>query len=118
MRILLVEDDPSVRMLIADVLHELGYTAIEVSDSRAALPVIQSDARLDLMVSDVGLPGIDGRKLAEIAREHRPALKILFVTGYAQHAKVRDDFLGSGMSMLTKPFALDALGHKIREMLS
>jgi len=87
-------------------------------DSRAALPVLQSDARLDLMVSDVGLPGLDGRKLAEIARQHRPDLKILFVTGYAQHARVRDEFLGKDMDMLTKPFALDALGHKIREMLS
>ncbi|HEV7689530.1 MAG TPA: PAS domain S-box protein [Hyphomonadaceae bacterium] len=116
--VLIVEDDPAVRMLIADVLHELGYAAIEVGDSRAALPVLQSDARLDLMVSDVGLPGIDGRKLAEIARQHRPNLKILFVTGYAQHARVRDEFLGKDMDMLTKPFALDALGHKIREMLS
>ena len=116
--VLVVEDDAAVRLLIADVLHELGYAAIEVGDSRAALPVLRSDARLDLMVSDVGLPGVDGRKLAEIAREHRPDLKILFVTGYAQHAKVRDEFLGKNMDMLTKPFALDALGHKIREMLS
>jgi CheY-like chemotaxis protein len=116
--VLVVEDDAAVRLLIADVLHELGYAAIEVGDSRAALPVLQSDARLDLMVSDVGLPGVDGRKLAEIAREHRPDLKILFVTGYAQHAKIRDEFLGKNMDMLTKPFALDALGHTIREMLS
>jgi CheY-like chemotaxis protein len=116
--VLVVEDDAAVRMLIADVLHELGYAAIEVGDSRAAMPILASDARIDLLVSDVGLPGIDGRKLAEIARGHRPGLKILFVTGYAQHAKVRDEFLGENMDMMTKPFGLEALGHKIREMLT
>lgn len=116
--VLVIEDDPSVRMLITEVLHELGYAAIEVADSRGALPVLSSDARLDLIVSDVGLPGIDGKKLAEIARQYRPDIKVLFVTGYAEHAKIRGEFLGAGMDMITKPFALDALGHKIREMLS
>jgi CheY-like chemotaxis protein len=116
--VLVIEDDPSVRMLITEVLQELGYAVIEVSDSRGALPVLSSDARLDLVVSDVGLPGMDGKKLAEIARQYRPDVRILFVTGYAEHAKVRDQFLGEGMDMITKPFALDALGFKIREMLA
>jgi CheY-like chemotaxis protein len=116
--VLVIEDDPSVRMLITEVLHELGYAAIEVGDSRGALPILSSDARLDLIISDVGLPGIDGKKLAEIARQHRPDIRILFVTGYAEHAKVRGEFLGKGMDMITKPFALDTLGHKVREMLS
>lgn len=115
--VLVVEDDTAVRMLIADVLAELGYSAIEVGDSRGALPVLQSDAQLDLMVTDVGLPGVDGRRLAEIARQHRPGLKVLFVTGYAQHATVRDQFLGANMAMITKPFTLDDLGHKIKAML-
>ncbi|RYZ14821.1 MAG: PAS domain S-box protein [Alphaproteobacteria bacterium] len=116
--VLVIEDDASVRMLITEVLHELGYAAIEAADSRGALPILTSDARLDLVISDVGLPGMDGKKLAEIARQHRPTLRILFVTGYAEHAKVRDEFLGEGMDMITKPFSLDTLGHKVREMLA
>jgi PAS domain S-box-containing protein len=116
--VLVIEDDASVRMLITEVLHELGYAAIEVGDSRGALPILSSDARLDLIISDVGLPGMDGKKLAEIARQHRPDIRILFVTGYAEHAKIRGEFLGKGMDMITKPFALDTLGHKVREMLS
>ncbi|RYG35022.1 MAG: PAS domain S-box protein, partial [Burkholderiales bacterium] len=116
--VLVIEDDPSVRMLITEVLHELGYAAIEVGDSRGALPILSSDARLDLIISDVGLPGMDGKKLAEIARQYRPDVRILFVTGYAEHAKVRGDFLGKDMDMITKPFTLDTLGFKVREMLS
>jgi PAS domain S-box-containing protein len=116
--VLVVEDDSSVRLLITEVLHELGYTAIEVSDGRSALPILTSDARIDLMISDVGLPGLDGKKLADIARQHRPNLPVLFVTGYAEHAKVRGEFLGAGMDMVTKPFAIENLGHKIRDMLS
>jgi len=116
--VLVIEDDASVRMLITEVLSELGYAAIEASDSRGALPILLSDARLDLIISDVGLPGIDGKKLAEIARQHRPTIRVLFVTGYAEHAKIRDEFLGDGMDMITKPFSLDTLGHKVREMLA
>lgn len=116
--VLVIEDDPSVRLLITEVLLELGYSVIEVGDSRGALPIISSDARLDLIVSDVGLPGMDGKKIAEIARQYRPGVRVLFVTGYAEHAKVRDQFVGEGMDMITKPFALDALGLKIREMLA
>ena len=78
---------------------------------------MQSDRRIDLMVSDVMLPHINGRKLAEIARASRPALKVLFVTGYAENATLRGDFLDSGMDMMTKPFALDDLGAKVRAMI-
>ena len=79
--------------------------------------MLRSDRRIDLMVSDVVLPHINGRKLAEIARAARPDLKVLFVTGYAENAAVRGDFLDAGMDMLTKPFALDALGAKVRTMI-
>ena len=116
--VLVVEDDPSVRLLIGEVLSELGYTFLEANDGQAALPLITSNARIDLMISDVGLPGLNGRQVAEIAREHRPGLKILFVTGYAEHATDRSRFLDPGMEMITKPFTLDALAIKIREMLS
>jgi PAS domain S-box-containing protein len=115
--ILVVEDDATVRLILADVLEELGYEVLVASDARPAIPIQQSDRRIDLMMSDVVLPHISGRKLAEIARASRPDLKVLFVTGYAENAAVRGDFLDPGMDMLTKPFALDALGAKVRAMI-
>ncbi len=116
--VLLVEDDPSVRMLVRDVLEELSYRAIEAEEATAAIAILRSDAPIDLMVSDVGLPGINGRQLAEIARSHRPDLPILFVTGYAENAANRAGFLGTNMAMITKPFAIESLSAKIREMLA
>jgi CheY-like chemotaxis protein len=115
--ILVVEDDATVRLILADVLEELGYDVLLASDARPAIPILRSDRRIDLMMSDVVLPHINGRKLAEIARAARPDLKVLFVTGYAEDAAVRGDFLEPGMDMLTKPFALDALGAKVRAMI-
>jgi PAS domain S-box-containing protein len=116
--VLLVEDDPSVRLLVRDVLEELRYTAIEAGDAGDAIPILQSDRPINLMVSDVGLPGMNGRQLAEVARQHRPNLPILFVTGYAENAAIRAGFLGTNMAMITKPFALDTLAAKIDEMMS
>jgi PAS domain S-box-containing protein len=116
--VLLVEDEPSVRMLLAEVLRELGYASIEAPDAEKALPILASNARLDLLITDVGLPGLSGRKLADIAREHRPGLKVLFVTGYAEHAAKRADFLAPGMEMVTKPFSLEGVAVTIREMIS
>ncbi|HET9148786.1 MAG TPA: PAS domain S-box protein [Acetobacteraceae bacterium] len=115
--VLLVEDDASVRLLIAEVLRELGYACVEARDGQAALPILASEIRLDLMITDVGLPGLNGRQLAEMGRQHRPGLKVLFVTGYAEHATTREEFLAPGMRMVTKPFTLDALAVKIREMI-
>jgi CheY-like chemotaxis protein len=115
--VLLVEDEPSVRLLIAEILRDLGYALIEAANAEAALPILASNVRLDLMITDVGLPGVDGRQLAEIGRQHRPDLKVLFVTGYAEHATIRGDFLASGMKMVTKPFSLDAVAVTIREMI-
>ena len=116
-RVLVVEDDPSVRLLIHDVLEEVGYSAIEVSDGAAAVPILASDEAIDLMISDVGLPGMNGRQLADTARGYRPDLPILFVTGYAEKAAIRSGFLGDNMAMITKPFSLDDLGQKIGEIL-
>lgn len=115
--VLVVEDDPSVRLLVREVLEELGYVTLEAGDATQALPILRSEQALDLMVSDVGLPGMNGRQLAEIAREHRPDLPILFVTGYAENAAIRAGFLGTNMGMITKPFALDALAAKIDQMV-
>ena len=116
--VLLVEDDPSVRLLVRNVLSELSYETIEAEEATAAIAVLRSDRSIDLMVSDVGLPGMNGRQLAEVAREHRPDLPILFITGYAENAAIRAGFLGTNMAMITKPFAIEDLSTKIREMLS
>ena len=114
---LIVEDDLVSGLGVQHLLEELGYTAIEAIDARHAIPILQSSRRIDLLVSDVGLPGMNGRQLAEVARETRPDLRVLFITGYAQNAAVRGGFLDHGMDMMTKPFAIDALATKIREML-
>ena len=116
--VLLVEDDSSVRLLIGEVLRDLGYACIEASDGQTAIPVLASNTRLDLMITDVGLPGMNGRQLADLARQHRPDMQVLFVTGYAEQVTGDGEFLESGMSMVTKPFTLDALAFKIREILA
>ncbi|KPU60593.1 sensory box protein [Pseudomonas fluorescens] len=115
--VMLVEDDAAVRMLVLDLLKELGYRAHEAEDARDALPVLESDLRVDLLVTDVGLPGMNGRQLAEIARQHRPGLKVLFMTGYAEIAAERQGFLEEGMDMVSKPFSIDLLANKIRTMI-
>ncbi len=115
--VMVVEDDPSVRMIVTELLSEVGYGVLEATDADSAIPILQSNQRIDLLVSDVGLPGMNGRQLAEVARQSRPDLKILFITGYAQNAAVRAGFLADGMDMMTKPFAVDALATKIRDIL-
>jgi signal transduction histidine kinase len=115
--ILVVEDDAAVRLLITAVLEELGYRYLEASGAPQAMTILRSGARVDLLLTDVGLPIMNGRQLAEFARESRPEIKVLFVTGYAENAAVRGGFLDRGMDMLTKPFALKSLGLKISEMI-
>ncbi|ACK51699.1 histidine kinase [Methylocella silvestris BL2] len=117
-RVLVVEDDPAVRMLVREVLEELGYMAVEAAEPHAAIPLLASSTPFDLLISDVGLPGMNGRELAEIARSYRPELPILFITGYAENAAIRAAFLGTNMSMVTKPFRLDDLAAKVSEMIT
>ncbi|MDO8410740.1 MAG: response regulator [Phenylobacterium sp.] len=116
-RVLVVEDDPAVRLLVREVLEELGYFPVEAAEPHAAIPILASPMPFDLLISDVGLPGMNGRELAEIARAHRPHLPILFITGYAENATIRADFLGAKMSMVAKPFRLEELAAKINEMV-
>ncbi|CAI8893268.1 response regulator [Pseudomonas brassicacearum] len=116
--VLIVEDDPAVRVLVSAVLSELGYAFVEAADANGAVPILQSGQRIDLLISDVGLPGMNGRQLAEIGRQIRPDLPILFITGYAEHAAVRGGFLDPGMQMITKPFTFDLLTAKVREMIT
>ena len=115
--VLVVEDDPAVRVLVSAVLSELGYAFVEAGDANTAVPIIESEQRIDLLISDVGLPGMNGRQLAEIGRQIRPELKVLFITGYAEHAAVRGGFLDPGMQLITKPFTFDLLTAKVREMI-
>ncbi|WP_024618348.1 response regulator [Pseudomonas kilonensis] len=116
--VLIVEDDPAVRVLVSAVLSELGYAFVEAADANSAIPILQSGQRIDLLISDVGLPGMNGRQLAEIGRQIRPDLRVLFITGYAEHAAVRGGFLDPGMQMITKPFTFDLLTAKVREMIT
>ncbi|MGZ9738709.1 response regulator [Pseudomonas sp. GNP012] len=116
--VLIVEDDPAVRVLISTVLSDLGYAFVEACDGDSAVPILDSAQRIDLLISDVGLPGMNGRQLAEIGRQLRPDLRVLFITGYAEHAAVRGGFLDPGMQMITKPFTFDLLTAKVREMIS
>ncbi len=117
--VLVVDDEPTVRMLVTEVLGELGYAAIEAADGPSGLKVLQSDARIDLLVTDVGLPGgMNGRQMADAARVVRPGLKVLFITGYAENAAVGNGQLAPGMEVLTKPFAMEALASRIRDMIA
>ncbi|GEP05135.1 hypothetical protein MOX02_31730 [Methylobacterium oxalidis] len=117
--VLIVDDEPSVRMLVTEILEELGYAAIEAADGPAGLKVLQSDARIDLLITDVGLPGgINGRQMVDAARSVRPDLKVLFITGYAENAVIGNGHLEPGMHVMTKPFALEALAARIKELIA
>jgi len=117
--VLVVEDDAQVRLMIGEALAELGYRGELYEDAGTLLPVLEDKGKhVDLLISDVGLPGVDGRKLAEMARAIRPDLKVLFITGYAQHAGVRSEFLADGMEMIVKPFSLEGLAEAISKILS
>jgi PAS domain S-box-containing protein len=115
--VLVVEDETAVRDLVVDVLEELGYRTLQASDGPSGLKLLQSDVRLDLLVTDIGLPGLNGRQLVDAARVTRPELKVLFMTGYAENATIANGFLEPGMAMITKPFAVEALATRIRDML-
>ncbi|TNC11775.1 PAS domain S-box protein [Methylobacterium terricola] len=117
--VLIVDDEPTVRLLVTEVLEDLGYTAIEAADAAAGLKVLQSDVRIDLLVTDVGLPGgMNGRQMADAGRVSRPDLKVLFITGYAENAVVGNGHLEPGMQVLTKPFVMEALASRIKELIA
>ncbi|AXB77120.1 PAS domain S-box protein [Novosphingobium sp. P6W] len=116
--VLVVDDEPTVRLLVADTLRDLGYTVIEAVDGNAGLQILRSNTGLDLLITDVGLPGgLNGRQMADAGRLLRPDLKTLFITGYAENAVFGEGRLEANMQILTKPFAVDVLAVRIREML-
>ena len=116
--VLVIDDEPTVRMLVAEVLADLGYAVIEAPDGPAGLKVLDSNARIDLLITDVGLPGgMNGRQVADAARVTRPDLKVLFITGYAENAVIGKSRLAEGMYVATKPFQMEMLAHRIREII-
>ncbi|KWS22372.1 MULTISPECIES: hybrid sensor histidine kinase/response regulator [Pseudomonas] len=116
--VMIVDDEPTIRMLVAEVLEDQGYIPIEAGEGASALKVLESDARIDLLVTDVGLPGgMNGRQLADAARIIRPDLKVLFITGYAENAIIGNGHLDPGMWVLTKPFTMEAFASRIYEMI-
>lgn len=115
-RVLVVEDEALVRLLVVQILEEAGYAVREAAEARSALKLLQSGEFIDLVVTDVGLPGVNGKQLADQARGLRPDLKILFMTGYADDALL-DDVLPEGVDLITKPFDLDALAAKAGALL-
>jgi PAS domain S-box-containing protein len=116
--VLVVEDEPVVRAVIMEMLGDQGYRTIEAADGPAGLRLLRMNEQIDLLITDVGLPGMNGRQLADLARETRPDLKILFITGYAESVAIADGFLQPGMEMITKPFDLDHLSRRIHAMIS
>ena len=116
--VLLIDDEPIIRMLIAEVLGEAGYAVIEASDGPTGLSVLDSKAKLDLLITDVGLPGgMNGRQVADAARVKRPGLKILFITGYAENAVIGSGRLDKDMFVLSKPFQMDALASRVQDII-
>jgi len=116
--VLVVEDEPVVRSVVVEMLQDEGYRVLEAVDGPSGLAALRNEPVIDLLVTDVGLPGMNGRQLADQARETRPDLKILFITGYAESVAMAEGFLLPGMEMITKPFDLDVLSRRIRTMVS
>ena len=117
--VLLVEDELALRMVIVEVLSDLGYTVLEAGNSQSGLQIVESSVRIDLLLTDVGLPGgMNGRQLADAARERRPGLKVLFLTGYAESVVAGNSGMEQGMEIMSKPFALDKLVAKVEGMVS
>jgi DNA-binding response OmpR family regulator/nitrogen-specific signal transduction histidine kinase len=116
--ILVVDDEPALRMLISEALEEGGYSILTAKDAANALRHLQSDSMVDLLITDVGLPGgMNGRQLADEARKHRPELKVLFITGFAENAAVGHGHLASGMEVMAKPFEIASFAEKVKALI-
>lgn len=116
--VLVVDDEPTVRMLVLDILEEQGFATLEAADSNTGLKILQSETHIDLLVTDVGLlGGTSGRQMADAGRTIRPGLKVLFITGYTENSVLGNDVLEPGMEVVTKPFSMDAMQARILSML-
>jgi PAS domain S-box-containing protein len=117
--VLVLDDEPALRMIIVEVMQGLGYATLEAGDGAEALRILQAPRqRIDLLVSDVGLPGgMNGRQVADAARTARPGLKVLFITGYAENAVLSHGHLDPGMHVMTKPFEMDVLARRVKQLI-
>jgi CheY-like chemotaxis protein len=115
--VLVVEDEAVVRSLVLDVLFALGYRTLEAADGAVAMRILESNQRIDLLVTDVGLPVLNGRQVYDAALRTRPDLKVLFMTGYAENATFGNGLLAPGMEMITKPFTMEKLARRISRIL-
>ena len=116
--VLIVDDEPTVRLLVTDALADLGYACLEAGDGASGLKLLEGDAPIDLLITDIGLPGgLNGRQVADAARRLRPDLKVLFITGYAENAVFNHGHIAPGMELLTKPFAIEELAARVQRLL-
>jgi PAS domain S-box-containing protein len=116
--VLVIDDEPTIRMLMVEVLEEAGYVVMEAADGAAGLKILQSQARIDLLITDVGLPGeLNGRQVADAARITRPDLRVLFITGFAENAALAHGHLDFGMHLIAKPFVMAAFANKVAEII-
>jgi signal transduction histidine kinase/CheY-like chemotaxis protein/PAS domain-containing protein len=116
--VLIVDDEPTVRIMVTEVLEDLGYQAIEAADGRGGLQILNSAVKIDLLITDVGLPGgMNGRQMADAARVRRPTLNVLFITGYAESSVFENGPAHDGMHVLTKPFSVDSLARRVRGLI-
>ena len=117
--VLLVEDEPDVQMVVREILSDLSYMVLNAESGQAGLDIVASGVRIDLLLTDIGLPGgMNGRQLADATRKQRPGLKVLFITGYAENATASDGWMQEGMQVMTKPFALNTLAAKVQSILN
>jgi PAS domain S-box-containing protein len=117
--VLIIDDEPAIRMLAAEVLEELGYATLQAEDGPSGLVLLRSPAAIDLLITDVGLPnGMNGRQVADAAKVLRPALKVLFITGYAENAVLNHGHLDAGMQVLTKPFAMEVFARRVADLIA
>jgi signal transduction histidine kinase len=117
--VLVIDDEPVIRMLVVDALEEMGFECAEAEDGPGGLTILERAERLDLLITDVGLPGgLNGRQVADRARELRPDLKVLFITGYAENAALNHGHIGPGTRVLTKPFSVSELTSRIESLLA
>jgi CheY-like chemotaxis protein len=116
--VLVVEDEADLRMVIADLLKDIGYTVLTAADGAAGMDIVDSQSRIDLLISDVGLPGsISGRQLADAARQRRFDLKVLLITGY-DISSPGNVLLDESMQVMTKPFSLTAFANTVQGLIS
>jgi DNA-binding response OmpR family regulator len=115
--VLVVEDEALVRMLVVQTLEDAGFAVSEAAEAGAAMEVLRADDGIRLIVTDVGLPGLNGRQLADEARAHRPDMKVLFMTGYADTSLI-EKALPSGFGLIHKPFDLDDLAARAQALIA